>query len=315
LLEVGTGFHPELTGRENVFFNGSMLGMSREEVGKKFDEIVNFAEIEKFLDTPVKFYSSGMYVRLAFSVAAHLEPEILILDEVLAVGDAAFQKKSLNKILETMNQNRTVLFVSHSMESVEQLCNRALLLHEGQIKIIDKAEVVTEAYREENAASLGNAKISADAQPERVDESYGKEIVIKELGTPKEANAFFFGESLTFTVTLQTHQKIKEPVFVGVGVNNPTGTRVFTYEPEEGVQLSGTETKLRFKITSPTLMPGDYSLSLGVRLGTRTVDFIPEAIGFRVKKRDKKGELYKLLHDPAESGYVLPNITMEVKDE
>jgi lipopolysaccharide transport system ATP-binding protein len=132
LLEVGTGFHPELTGRENVFLNGAILGMSRAEIRKKFDEIVAFAEVEKFLDTPVKRYSSGMYVRLAFAVAAHLEPEILIVDEVLAVGDAEFQKKCLGKMQDVASGGRTVLFVSHNMAAVQGLCNKAILLHNGK---------------------------------------------------------------------------------------------------------------------------------------------------------------------------------------
>ncbi len=146
LLEVGTGFHPELTGRENIFFNGSMLGMSRKEILKKFDEIVAFSEVEKFIDTPVKFYSSGMYVRLAFSVAAHLKPDILILDEVLAVGDANFQKKSLNKIKETMQQGTTVIFVSHSMSAVQQLCSRGLILNGGKIEFIGNIDEVADRY-------------------------------------------------------------------------------------------------------------------------------------------------------------------------
>jgi lipopolysaccharide transport system ATP-binding protein len=133
LLEVGTGFHPELTGRENIYLNGSILGMSRKEIDRKFDEIVDFAEIEKFIDTPVKRYSSGMYVRLAFAVAAHLEPEILLVDEVLAVGDAEFQKKCLGKMSDVAKEGRTVLFVSHNMNSIEQLCTRVLLLNSGQL--------------------------------------------------------------------------------------------------------------------------------------------------------------------------------------
>lgn len=146
LLEVGTGFHPELSGRENIYFNGSMLGMSRQEINNRFQEIVDFSEIEKFLDTPVKFYSSGMYVRLAFSVAAHLEPDILILDEVLSVGDSAFQKKSLKKIVSTMENGSTVLFVSHGMESVQKLCSRGLLLENGEIKFIGKTDKLIDQY-------------------------------------------------------------------------------------------------------------------------------------------------------------------------
>src|SRR5262249_19173615 len=133
LLEVGTGFHPELTGRENVYLNGAILGMTRAEIERKFDEIVAFAEIEKFIDTPVKHYSSGMYLRLAFAVAAHLEPEILIVDEVLAVGDAAFQKKCLGKMEGVAKEGRTVLFVSHNMAAIKSLCSRAILLDGGHV--------------------------------------------------------------------------------------------------------------------------------------------------------------------------------------
>ena len=147
LLEVGTGFHPELTGRENVFLNGAILGMHRVEIKRKFDEIVAFAEVEKFLDTPVKHYSSGMYVRLAFAVAAHLEPEILIVDEVLAVGDAQFQKKCLGKMQDvSQKQGRTVLFVSHSMPAVTRLCQRAVLLDEGRILLDGDAQSVATRY-------------------------------------------------------------------------------------------------------------------------------------------------------------------------
>ena len=146
MLEVGTGFHPELTGRENIYFNGSMIGMSKKEIARKFNEIVDFSGVEQFLDTPVKFYSSGMYVRLAFSVAAHLDSEILIIDEVLAVGDAAFQKKSLAKMNSIIKEGRTIVFVSHSMPNVKQLCNKALLLEKGRIKYIGETEFVTDKY-------------------------------------------------------------------------------------------------------------------------------------------------------------------------
>jgi len=160
LLEVGTGFHPELTGRENVYLNGAVLGMRRTEIERKFDEIVTFAEIERFLDTPVKRYSSGMYVRLAFAVAAHLEPEILLVDEVLAVGDAAFQKKCLNKMGDVAEEGRTVVFVSHNMVAVQTLCQRAFWLNSGQLTVQgDVNEVVTAYLR----AGLG-----ADGASERI---------------------------------------------------------------------------------------------------------------------------------------------------
>ncbi|HET8998364.1 MAG TPA: ABC transporter ATP-binding protein [bacterium] len=146
LLEVGTGFHPELTGRENIYLNGSILGMKKRELDGKLDEIVAFAEVEKFLDTPVKFYSSGMYVRLAFAVAAHLEPEILFVDEVLAVGDAAFQMKCLGKMAEVGTQGRTVLFVSHQMNAIRKLCTRVLWLETGRVKMFDSTVKVVSAY-------------------------------------------------------------------------------------------------------------------------------------------------------------------------
>jgi lipopolysaccharide transport system ATP-binding protein len=149
LLEVGTGFHPELTGRENIFLNGAILGMRRDEIRRKFDEIVAFAEIEKFLDTPVKRYSSGMYVRLAFAVAAHLEPEILIVDEVLAVGDAQFQKKCLGKMSDISKGGRTVLFVSHNMTAVTRLCNQAFLLSDGRIIKSGSSQDIVQAYLKE----------------------------------------------------------------------------------------------------------------------------------------------------------------------
>jgi lipopolysaccharide transport system ATP-binding protein len=146
LLEVGTGFHPELTGRENIFLNGAILGMRRAEIQRKFDEIVAFSEVEKFLDTPVKRYSSGMYVRLAFAVAAHLEPEILIVDEVLAVGDGKFQKKCLGKMQDVSRGGRTVLFVSHQMSAVQRLCDRGLLLQNGTVVLESDVSTVLEHY-------------------------------------------------------------------------------------------------------------------------------------------------------------------------
>lgn len=147
LLEVGTGFHPELTGRENIFLNGAILGMKKSDIVKKFDEIVKFADIEKFLDTPVKYYSSGMYVRLAFSVAAHMDTDILIIDEVLAVGDAEFQKKCLGKMNDiTKEEGRTIIFVSHNMDAIRQLCNKCILLEHGKIKDIGKTENVIKNY-------------------------------------------------------------------------------------------------------------------------------------------------------------------------
>ncbi len=166
LLEVGTGFHPELTGRENIFLNGAILGMSRSEIKRKFDEIVDFAEIEKFLDTPVKRYSSGMYVRLAFAVAAHLEPEILVVDEVLAVGDAQFQNKCLGKMGEAGKDGRTIIFVSHNMTALQSLCNRAIWISAGRIlKDAASSEVVSDYLQNGSLLKLGQVWENPEKAP------------------------------------------------------------------------------------------------------------------------------------------------------
>lgn len=162
LLEVGTGFHPELTGRENIFLNGAILGMTKKEIARKFDEIVAFAGIEKFLDTPVKYYSSGMYVRLAFSVAAHLEPDILLVDEVLAVGDAEFQKKCMGKMEEVTKKGRTILFVSHNMSAILKLCSRSILLEKGGIKKVGPAKEVIDFYLNTNHGQSAVSEFNAD---------------------------------------------------------------------------------------------------------------------------------------------------------
>ena len=167
LLEVGTGFHPELTGRENIYLNGTILGMKRTEIDRKFDEIVEFSGIEQFIDTPVKHYSSGMHVRLAFSVAAHLEPEVLLVDEVLAVGDAAFQKKCLGKMGEVAQEGRTILFVSHNMAAIQQLCPTGIWIDEGSIKAKGAASNVASTYLRISDKSSGNAECRFESIPEK----------------------------------------------------------------------------------------------------------------------------------------------------
>lgn len=162
LLEVGTGFHPELTGRENIFLNGAILGMSKAEIKKRFDEIVDFAEMEKFLDTPVKRFSSGMYVRLAFSVAAHLDSEILVVDEVLAVGDIIFQKKCLGKMEDVSKGGRTILFVSHNMDVIRKLCTQAILLHEGKVAMEGQVDAVINKYLGEESMQLAGEQVWPD---------------------------------------------------------------------------------------------------------------------------------------------------------
>jgi lipopolysaccharide transport system ATP-binding protein len=219
LLEVGTGFHPELTGRENIYLNGAILGMTQREIRKKFDEIVAFSEVEQFLDTPVKRYSSGMYVRLAFSVAAHLDPDIFVVDEVLAVGDAAFQKKCLGKMSNvTTQQGRTVLFVSHNMAAVEALCHKCLYLDRGVVRIHDVTERTVAAYM----ADLAQAE-HVEAQKSGIAEAT---VRIQSNGIYK--NVFQVGEKLSFEIKLEVDRPIRNAA-VGLGITSWTGQRVLTF--------------------------------------------------------------------------------------
>jgi lipopolysaccharide transport system ATP-binding protein len=221
LLEVGTGFHPELTGRENVFLNGAILGMSQAEIRKKFDEIVDFADIEKFLDTPVKRYSSGMYVRLAFAVAAHLEPEILIVDEVLAVGDAQFQKKCLGKMSEVSKLGRTVLFVSHQIASIAALSSKCILLAGGQLKSIGATKEIIEAYHEE-----GGFDTSASFTGKK--NEHGVWITRAALKNTLGETCTSFLTYEDIQLEIEWHNEQAKPVTVGLQLNNLKGVVVMT---------------------------------------------------------------------------------------
>jgi lipopolysaccharide transport system ATP-binding protein len=225
LLEVGTGFHPELSGRENIYMNGAILGMRHREIRAKFDEIVSFAEVEKFLDTPVKRYSSGMYVRLAFAIAAHLEPEILIVDEVLAVGDAEFQKKALGKMSRVVEQGRTVLFVSHNMAAVSRLCGKGILLERGSIKLEGGADQVVHAYL------TSNHQGSAHRRWDEIDEAPGNDVVrLREVTVHGErgeqSDHFNATESVCVTICYDVIED--GPVFThGLNLYNDVGQNVF----------------------------------------------------------------------------------------
>ncbi len=222
LLEVGTGFHPELTGRENIYLNGAILGMGRQEINRKFDEIVAFSEIERFLDTPVKRYSSGMYVRLAFAVAAHLEPEILIVDEVLAVGDASFQKKCLGKMEEVGSEGRTVLFVSHNMGAIKYLCGSVLLLDKGTIKSVGKPESVIAHYLGLDSNTNDNGCL------ELVSERSGNGVVIfsEFFIEDKHGNRItkvLTGEDVVFVFRVKASYANSGKVDLGFSLHNPLG--------------------------------------------------------------------------------------------
>jgi lipopolysaccharide transport system ATP-binding protein len=230
LLEVGTGFHPELTGRENIFLNGAILGMSRAEIKSKFDEIVDFAGIEKFLDTPVKRYSSGMYIRLAFSVAAHLESEILIVDEVLAVGDSAFQKKCLGKMEEVGNQGRTVIFVSHNMGMISRLCSSCIWLDQGRIKEIGETEKVVNSYLLDGTAQLSGEKVFPD--------DVKKPAQLKRIRLLNQDNevALKFNCDQAIKVQLDLRYRKRLPGLYGyIGISRPDGTMVLVSDSNDVV--------------------------------------------------------------------------------
>ncbi len=227
LLEVGTGFHPELTGRENIYLNGAILGMRRDEITRKFDEIVDFSEVEKFIDTPVKRYSSGMYVRLAFAVAAHLDPEILVVDEVLAVGDADFQKKCLGKMGDVAKEGRTVLFVSHNMAAVRKLCPKSLSLDKGSIIMTDETDIVIDHYLDVHSR-LSNAVVDLPEQSNLADEmGRGLRLLIKdELGNLR--NEFKIGEKWVIRLEFEIKRHLKH-VIAAIGLNTHDSISLVTF--------------------------------------------------------------------------------------
>lgn len=250
LLEVGTGFHPELTGRENIFLNGAILGMRKREIKAKFDEIVDFSGVERYIDTPVKRYSSGMYVRLAFAVAAHLESEILIVDEVLAVGDAEFQNKCLGKMGDlSKGDGRTVLFVSHNMGAVAQLCSRGILMNKGQIEVDSDIDTVINQY-----LSVDSAKpfYIADKSLNLQKDAYFKEIRILNNNGQQQGN-FLINETITISFDIHINRN-REKYTMFCMILNSRMNRVFAAETESLGE------KLELRINRDFLVRGKYSI-------------------------------------------------------
>jgi lipopolysaccharide transport system ATP-binding protein len=253
LLEVGTGFHPELTGRENTFLSGAILGMGKAEITRKFDEIVAFAELEKFIDTPVKHYSSGMYVRLAFAVAAHLEPEILLVDEVLAVGDINFQKKCLGKMGDVAREGRTIVLVSHQLNQIRRLCHRVVWIDDGGLRLDGNTHEVVSAYESAMARGQTNGH-----QKGRSAASKGRFLDWEIVGWPgEELHTLNNLESVTIKFTVEVHQPI---------TNGHHGIALFSYDRQliwaravDGLQLEIGEHDLRFTFPMLPLRPGPYS--------------------------------------------------------
>jgi lipopolysaccharide transport system ATP-binding protein len=284
LLEVGTGFHPELTGRENIFLNGAILGMGRAEIKKKFDEIVDFAEIDRFLDTPVKRYSSGMYVRLAFAVAAHLEPEILVVDEVLAVGDTQFQKKCLGKMEDVGKEGRTVLFVSHNINAINNLCQKAMLLSAGQLVCQGNTADVVTSY-----LNLAEVNTSASAEfpddPNKPYQIFGFSIRASDgtlLDGPQEVEK---------PIILNLQYKLAEPLpggYAVISLKNQSGEIVLfldNRDNRESVKFDEPGIiRTTIHIPAPLLVPGRYTVSASIaRPPLGTIDVQLDVISFEVE--------------------------------
>jgi len=263
LLEVGTGFHPELTGRENIYLNGGILGMRKVEIDRKFDEIVDFAEIERFLDTPVKRYSSGMYVRLAFAVAAHLEPEILLVDEVLAVGDIGFQRKCLGKMSEVAGEGRTVLFVSHNMQAISALCSRSVMLDEGRISADSDTPDTLQVYYE----TLRKLEVNEETDITNSENRRGSGAmrftrISIEDASGNDCSRFMMGDTVRFALSYQVMESVM-PVYVGVLIRSGKSADVVTsanYLLTDQRLEPGQSGSVVIELPNIKLRPGEYPL-------------------------------------------------------
>jgi lipopolysaccharide transport system ATP-binding protein len=294
LLEVGTGFHAELTGRENIYLNGAILGMSKIEIKRKFDEIVDFAEVEKFLDTPVKRYSSGMYVRLAFAVAAHLEPEILIIDEVLAVGDAQFQKKCLGKMQDVASEGRTVIFVSHQMASISNLCSSCVLLQSGELAFYGQTEAAIRHYLEIDFQNSQRAENDLKAfRPSWSQPFITSARILDRNGC--ERTIFPLGASITIEMTFDITGlvKLKAPV-MGVVINHATlgtvgGVNTRMTGLDMGNKDYSSRATMQCTLEDVPFLQGNYTVDVWLGDGSKDVDCLQGYLGFYIEESDIYG--------------------------
>ncbi len=282
LLEVGTGFHQELTGRENVFLNGAILGMRRREIAERFDEIVAFSGVEQFLDTPVKHYSSGMHMRLAFAVAAHLQPEVLLVDEVLAVGDAQFQRKSLGKLDDVAHEGRTIVFVSHNLAAVQRLCERTVWLDHGEIRADGPTSEVLAAYQRHTAARRQGGEVIVPEDVQRIGTGEAK---LRRVGLRDEhgtaVDTLNLGQPCALTMSFEVTQPIEDGV-VEIGISAPDGARAVTVlssDDGEPLRLEPGTHRLSAELDM-TLLPGDYSVVVGMHGVSHTFDYVERVFGF-----------------------------------
>lgn len=304
LLEVGTGFHGDLSGRENIYLNGSILGMTKQEIDRKFDEIVDFAEIEQFLDTPVKRYSSGMYVRLAFAVAAHLEQEILILDEVLAVGDSIFQKKCIDKLNSISKEGRTVLFVSHNFAAIESLCNTAILLEKGKLIMQGSVMDVFNNYNSNYKMSSKTFNLLDIERTEHAQQLIFSNIVFDEM-------PIRFGSSLNFHVQFKSIlQKKFRNIDIGINICNQNYQTVYHISNRFVNSMfdhDSDDNKYRVEIEN-NLKPGDYFMVLFLRADETIQDVLMYSISFEVLD----GNPYGFEDSFQFQGVVLPKFKIEL---
>ncbi len=283
LLEVGTGMHPELTGRENIYMNGTVLGMRKLEIDTKFDEIVEFSGVARFLDTPVKRYSTGMRLRLGFAVAAHLEPEIIVIDEVLAVGDAAFQKKCIGKMSDIANEGRTVLFVSHQMDMIRALCERCILLAEGQVQLNGPTDAVIDAYYDSLEAS-GNASEFAVDEDKTLPIQIIKGRVINSDGNSCERFDVF--DRITFEFEFAVNEP-REGLMVNFEVKRNNSTLFFSFDSDVDADVVMRREvghyKSHVEIPCPLLKPGHYSITPGTGIANSSkIQHLENALRFDV---------------------------------
>jgi lipopolysaccharide transport system ATP-binding protein len=282
LLEVGTGFHPELTGRDNIFLNGAILGMKKTEIARKFDEIVAFAEVEKFIDTPVKRYSSGMYVRLAFAVAAHMQPAILLVDEVLAVGDIAFQRKCLGKMGNVARQGRTVVFVSHNMAAINALCSRCVILNAGEVEFDGPTKSATERYYAESLRMVSSSDLSASAR-DGTGKARFTSIHVQPLDAEgQELEVAYPGCDLSIGIQLRCESTFDHAT-VALVFYDSNGYRIIdanTAQKGEFVSMTaGQSAEIGFLLRQVLLTPGKYFIGLWLgREGSEILDEIEHAI-------------------------------------
>lgn len=291
LLEVGTGFNPELTGRENIYLNGTILGMTKKEIDNKFDEIVDFSGVEKFIDTPIKRYSSGMKVRLAFAVAAFLEPEILVVDEVLAVGDAEFQKKCIGKMEDiSLREGRTVLFVSHNMVAVRNLCSRGILLYEGKKTFEGDISECISTYTSKLSVTSSNDYLSHPNRRQGMEAVITKLTMINSKG--EESYTFDPFETVTLHLELDGSNYENTIYTISYGIYDDYNTSVVALKSDvqqHEVFRMNKKNVIRCKINNMNIIPGEYGLSVAVTIGGTVKDYIDNAVMFTVEKKDIYG--------------------------